>query len=158
MRIAIYPGSFDPITNGHLEIIERASKIFDKIIILIAINNEKKYFFTIEDRIKMIKESIKHLNNVCVDYYEGLTMHYAQKVNATALIRGLRVVSDFDYEWKLATANEYIDPNIEMVFFMAHKEVSFISSSMINELYSGNVDISKLVPNIVIEMYKKKAK
>lgn len=156
MKIGVYPGSFDPITNGHLDVIERASKIFDEVIVLIAINNEKKSFFNVEERIEMIKESTKHMKNVKVDSYNGLTMRYAKKVNAIALIRGLRVVSDFEYEWKLAAANEFIDNSIEMIFFMAKKETSFISSSSIKELYQNQVDISSLVPKSVIEMLKNK--
>ena len=156
MKIGVYPGSFDPITNGHLDVIERASKIFDEVIVLIAINNEKKSFFNVEERIEMIKESTKHMKNVKVDSYDGLTMRYAKKVNAIALIRGLRVVSDFEYEWKLAAANEFIDNSIEMIFFMAKKETSFISSSSIKELYENQVDISSLVPKSVIEMLKTK--
>ena len=156
MKIGVYPGSFDPITNGHLDVIERASKIFDEVIVLIAINNEKKSFFNVEERIEMIKESTKHMKNVKVDSYDGLTMRYAKKVNAIALIRGLRVVSDFEYEWKLAAANEFIDNSIEMIFFMAKKETSFISSSSIKELYQNQVDISSLVPKPVIEMLKTK--
>ena len=156
MKIGVYPGSFDPITNGHLDVIERASKIFDEVIVLIAINNEKKSFFSVEERIEMIKESTKHMKNVKVDSYDGLTMRYAKKVNAIALIRGLRVVSDFEYEWKLAAANEFIDNSIEMIFFMAKKETSFISSSSIKELYQNHVDISSLVPKSVIEMLKTK--
>ena len=156
MKIGVYPGSFDPITNGHLDVIERASKIFDEVIVLIAINNEKKSFFNVEERIEMIKESTKHMKNVKVDSYDGLTMRYAKKVNAIALIRGLRVVSDFEYEWKLAAANEFIDNSIEMIFFMAKKETSFISSSSIKELYQNQVDIRSLGPKSVIEMLKRK--
>ena len=156
MKIGVYPGSFDPITNGHLDVIERASKIFDEVIVLIAINNEKNSFFNVEERIEMIEESTKHMKNVKVDSYDGLTMRYAKKVNAIALIRGLRVVSDFEYEWKLAAANEFIDNSIEMIFFMAKKETSFISSSSIKELYQNQVDISSLVPKPVIEMLKTK--
>ena len=155
MKIGVYPGSFDPITNGHLDVIERASKIFDEVIVLIAINNEKKSFFNVEERIEMIKESTKHMKNVKVDSYDGLTMRYAKKVNAIALIRGLRVVSDFEYEWAYSAANEYIDKDIEMVFLMSHKELSFISSSAIDELYRSGVDISSLVPRVVLETYAK---
>ena len=102
----------------------------------------------------MAKEACKEYKNVTVDSYEGLTVDYANKVHAQALIRGLRVVSDFEYEWQLFSANEYIDPNIEMVFFMARKKTSFISSSTINEMYDNGVDITELVPPIVLETYK----
>lgn len=157
-RIAIYPGSFDPITNGHLDIINRASKLFDEVIILVAYNKEKKARFSAEDRVSMIKESISKFKNVSVDSYSGLTMEYAKNKGAIALIRGIRVVSDFEYEWQLAAANEYVDPNIEMVFLMSHQETTFISSSTIDELYFNGVDISPLVPKVVLEFYKKNNK
>ena len=156
MRIAIYPGSFDPITNGHLDIIKRAAKLFDKVICLVAINPSKSSRFTSEEKILMIKEATKDIKNVEVDSYEGLTVEYARKHNACALIRGLRVVSDFEYEWAYSAANEYIDKEIEMVFLMSHKELAFISSSTIDELYHSGVSIDKLVPKIVVEMYKKR--
>ena len=156
MKIAIYPGSFDPITNGHLDIIVRSSKIFDKVVVLVAVNKMKKSRFTDEEKQLMIKEATKNLTNVEVDSYEGLSVEYAKLKGACALIRGLRVVSDFEYEWSYAAANEYIDSSIEMVFFMAHKETSFISSSTINELYDEGVDISPLVPSIVLEVYSHK--
>ena len=158
MSIAIYPGSFDPITNGHLDLIFRASKLFDKIIILIAVNPNKVCRFSLESRIKMIKEATKDIKNVEVDSFDGLTITYAKEHGAKAIIRGLRVVSDFEYEWSYAAANEFIDKNIEMVFLMAHKELTFISSSTIDELYKSGVDISSLVPPIVIEEYKKISK
>ncbi|MGP1413865.1 MAG: pantetheine-phosphate adenylyltransferase [Bacillales bacterium] len=156
MKIAIYPGSFDPITNGHLDIIERASKIFDKVIVLVSINNEKHYLNSIEERVSMIEKAIEGINNVEVDSYLGLTASYFKEKNACAIIRGLRVVSDFEYEWQFASANEFIDPNIEIVFFMAHKMTSFISSSTINEMYLNGVDISSLVPKSVINHYNNK--
>ncbi len=159
MKVAVYPGSFDPITNGHLDIIKRALKIFDKVIVLVSINENKKYHFTNEEKIKMIKEALieEKLDNVEVDSYSGLTLDYCKKINANVLIRGLRIVSDFEYEWSLAAANEFIDSNIEMVFFMAHQKTSFISSSSINEMFNNGVDVSSLVPNAVVKMYKNKS-
>ncbi len=156
MKIAVYPGSFDPITIGHIDIINRATKIFDKVIVLVAINPNKKYRNPLEDRIAMIKEATKKHDNVFVDSYDGLTVNYAKKVGATALIRGLRVAGDFEYEWQLTSANEFIDPNIETVFFLAHKKTSFISSSTINEMYDNGVNISELVPQVVLQYYNKK--
>ena len=155
MKIAIYPGSFDPITNGHLDIIKRASKLFDKVIVLLAINPEKSCRFSKEDRLNMLCEVTKGMKNVEVDSYNGLTIEYARKHGASVLIRGLRVVSDFEYEWAYSAANEYIDKDIEMVFLMSHKELSFISSSAIDELYRSGVDISSLVPRVVLETYAK---
>ena len=155
MKIAIYPGSFDPITNGHLDIIKRASKLFDKVIVLLAINPDKSCRFNKEDRLNMLCEVTKGMKNVEVDSYNGLTIEYARKHGASVLIRGLRVVSDFEYEWAYSAANEYIDKDIEMVFLMSHKELSFISSSAIDELYRSGVDISSLVPRVVLETYAK---
>ena len=155
MNIAIYPGSFDPITNGHLDMIIRSSKLFDKVIVLIANNPNKVCRFSLTSRVRMIKEATKDISNVEVDSYDGLTVNYAKEHNAKAIIRGLRVVSDFEYEWSYAAANEFINKDIEMVFLMAHKERTFISSSTIDELYRSGVDISSLVPSIVIEEYKK---
>ncbi len=155
MKIAVYPGSFDPITIGHIDIIKRATKIFDKVIVLVAKNPNKKYRNSLENRILMIKEATKDIKNVEVDSDDGLTVNYAKKIGASALIRGLRVAGDFEYEWQLASANEFIDPNIEIVFFLAHKKTSFISSSTINEMYDNGVDISELVPKIVLDIYSK---
>ncbi len=153
-RIAIYPGSFDPITIGHIDIIKRASKLFDEVVVLLAVNPNKKCRFDVPTRLVMLKESLKEFNNVKVDFYSGLTMEYAKQIGACALIRGLRVVSDFEYEWSLSAANEFINKDIEMVFLMAHRELAFISSSTIDELYKSGVDISSLVPEIVNKKYK----
>lgn len=156
MKRAIYPGSFDPITNGHLDVLKRALKVFDEVIVLVAVNPEKKTKFSEQERIEMIKEATIGLNGVKVDSTSGLSVEYAKAHGATCLIRGLRAVSDFEYEFSLSASNEFIDSSIDMVFFMSHAETSFISSSSIDELYRKGVDISKLVPESVIKMYKKK--
>lgn len=154
MKVAIYPGSFDPITNGHLDVLNRATKIFDKVIILIAINPNKKSRFSIEDRIAMIKEATSDNPQVEVDAYDGLTVEYAKKHNARHLIRGLRAVTDFEYEFQLASANDYVDENIDTVFLMSKKEKSFINSSMIMDLHEAGVDVSNLVPPSVYKRLK----
>ena len=153
MKVAIYPGSFDPITNGHLEILKRALNIFDKVIILVAVNDSKKARFSPEDRVNMIKEAVND-PRVEVDSYQGLTVEYAEKHGAQHLIRGLRAVTDFEYEFSLASANDYIDDSIDTVFLMSKAEKSFINSSMIIELHKNGVDVSSLVPASVIKRLK----
>lgn len=154
MKKAIYPGSFDPITNGHLDILIRASKVFDEIIVLVANNPNKKFNFSPKERVEMIKEAAKDIKGVTVDYYDGLTVEYAKKVGATHLIRGLRAVSDFEYEFQLASANEFVNKDIDMVFFMSRGDKSFISSSSIMQMYRSGVDVSSLVPPSVIKKLK----
>ena len=153
MKIAVYPGSFDPITNGHLDILERALKIFDKVIVLVAVNPNKRSRFSPEERKQMIIEAINN-PNVEVDTFEGLTVEYAKSHGATHLIRGLRAITDFEYEFQLASANEFVDKSIDTVFLMSNKEKSFINSSMIMELYHSGVDVSELVPQSVVKRLK----
>lgn len=154
MKVAIYPGSFDPITNGHLDVLKRSLEVFDKVIVLVAVNPDKHSRFSPEERVAMIKEATQDLQNVEVDYSTGLTVEYAKKHNAKHLIRGLRAVTDFEYEFQLAVANEFADNEIDMVFFMSRSETSYITSSMIMELYKNGVDVSTLVPNSVIKRLK----
>ena len=154
MKRAIYPGSFDPITNGHLDILKRATEVFDEIIVLVAVNPNKHFSFTPEERVAMIEEATKEYKNVKVDFYDGLTVKYAKEHNAKHLIRGLRAVTDFEYEFQLASANEYVDESIDMVFFMARGDKTFISSSGVMELVNNGVDVSRLVPESVIKRLK----
>lgn len=154
MKKAIYPGSFDPITNGHLDILERACLVFDEVVVLVANNPDKKGHFSVKERIEMIKEATSHLPNVKVDSYQGLTVEYAKKTGAGHLIRGLRAVTDFEYEFQLAKANEYIDSSIDSVFFMTRNDTSFISSSYVMELSKNGVDVSSLVPVSVTKRLK----
>ncbi len=156
MKIAIYPGSFDPITNGHLDILKRALKVFDKVIVLVANNANKHSFFTTKERIEMIKSITKDMPNVQVDSTNGLVVEYAKQVGATALVRGLRAVTDFEYELQMATTNEFIDSSVDMIFFMTHLDNTFISSSTVKELFFQGIDISRLVPKEVIEFLEKK--
>lgn len=153
MKIGVYPGSFDPITNGHLDVLNRALKIFDKVIVLVAVNPSKKSRFSPEERKAMIEEAIDN-SKVEVDVYSGLTVEYAKRHGATHLIRGLRAVTDFEYEFQLASANDFIDSNIDTVFLMSKNDKSFINSSMIMELYEQGVDVSSLVPESVCKRLK----
>ena len=156
-RIAIYPGSFDPLTNGHLDVALRANQLFDEVIILVANNaNKKNYLFTIEEREEMIKETFKDYKTIKVDKTEGLVVDKAKELNANIIIRGLRAVTDFESEFALHEINEYLDPNIEMVYLMAKKEQTFVSSSNIKEIFFHGKDISKLVPLPVFKKLKEK--
>lgn len=151
MKIAVYPGSFDPITNGHLDVLIRSSKVFDKVVVLVAINPHKQGRFSIEERIEMIKSAVKDIKNVEVDSYEGLTVDYAKKIGAKHLIRGLRAVSDFEYEFQLNSANKFACSDIDMIFFMSSTNNSFINSSTIIEMSEAGIDVSSLVPSLVNE-------
>ena len=152
MKVAIYPGSFDPITNGHLDVLNRALKIFDKVIVLVAVNPKKKSRFSPEERVQMIKEAVD--GNVEVEAFAGLTVEYAKAHGATHLIRGLRAVTDFEYEFQLASANDFVDSNIDTVFLMSKNDKSFINSSMIMELHEAGVDVSALIPESVNKRLK----
>lgn len=149
MKIAIYPGSFDPITKGHIDVLESGAKIFDKVIIAVAKNSEKNGFLPVDDRIKLIKESTKHLPNVEVDSFDGLTIEYAHKKGAQVLLRGLRAVSDFEYEMKLSQTNSALAADIQTVFLITKPEYNFISSSQVREIHANKGDISKFVPKAV---------
>lgn len=146
MKTAIYPGSFDPITNGHLDVLKTSAGIFDKVIIAVAKNSEKNAFLTIDERIKLIKESTADIKNVEVDAFVGLTIEYARKKDAEILIRGLRAVSDFEYEMQLSQTNSALAPDIQTVFLITKPEYNFISSSTVREILQNNGDISKFVP------------
>jgi pantetheine-phosphate adenylyltransferase len=155
MKIAIYPGSFDPITKGHLDILKSASEIFDKVIIAVAHNGEKRGFLSVEERVNLIKQSIPHLENVEVDSFEGLTIDYAKKHGAEILIRGLRAVSDFEYEMQLSQTNSALCESIKTVFLTTKPEYNFISSSTIKEILNNGGDISKFVPKPVFDYLTK---
>lgn len=151
MKIAIYPGSFDPITKGHLDILRTATEIFDKVIIAVASNSEKHGFLSVDTRVELIKASVKDLPNVEVDFFEGLTINYAREKGATVLIRGLRAVSDFEYEMQLSQANSALAGEIKTVFLTTKPKYNFISSSTIKEIFLNGGDVSKFVPEPVYE-------
>ena len=156
MNIAIYPGSFDPITKGHLDILKTGAEIFDKVIIAVAHNSEKRGFLPIEDRVKLIKDSVVGMENVEVDSFAGLTIEYAKRKGAKVLIRGLRAVSDFEYELQLSQANSAMCEDIKTVFLTTKPKYNFISSSTIKEIYLNGGDISKFVPDPVYEYLMKR--
>lgn len=149
MTIAIYPGSFDPITKGHLDVLETGAEIFKKVIITVSNNMNKNSFLTVEERIQLIKDSTKHLQNIEIDSFDGLTVNYAKTKNATVLLRGLRAVSDFEYEMQLSQTNSALSEDIKTVFLITKPEYNFISSSTVKEILLNNGDISKFVPEPV---------
>ena len=154
MKVAVYPGSFDPITYGHLEVLKRALNIFDRVIVLVAVNDNKKSRFSVEERVAMIKEAVND-ERVTVDSYNGLTVEYARKIGAKFLIRGLRTITDFEYEIQLCQTNHVLAPEIDTVFVSTKPENNFISSSMVKELSNLKTDISKFVPKSVVEYLRK---
>ncbi len=149
MKTAICPGSFDPVTLGHLDIIERASQLFDQVIVLVMSNSSKKSAFTVEERIELLNKCISS-NNIVVDTYSGLLVDYAKQKGAAAIVKGLRAVSDFDYEFQQALINKSLYPRIETVFLTAKGENMFLSSSMVKEVCSLNGDISSYVPKAIV--------
>jgi len=156
LKTAIYPGSFDPITKGHLDVLETASKMFDKIIIAVLKNTQKKGLLPVEDRLELIRKSVSHLNNVEIDFFDGLTIDYARSKNATILIRGLRAVSDFEYEMQLSQTNNALANDITTVFLITKPEYNFISSGIVKEIAMMGRDVSKFVPACVVEYFKNK--
>jgi pantetheine-phosphate adenylyltransferase len=151
VKTAIYPGSFDPITKGHLDVLRTAAQIFDKVIIAIAENSQKNQFLPLDLRLKLIKESVAGLDNVEVDTFEGLTINYAKQKGAAVLIRGLRAVSDFEYEMQLSQTNSALSNEIKTVFLITKPEYNFISSSTVKEIVRNHGDISKFVPEPVFK-------
>ena len=150
--IAVYPGSFDPPTNGHIDIISRASNIFSKVIVAITHNYNKKHMFCLQDRIEMMKQSVIKMDNVEVQSFSGLLVDYLQKINSFYVIRGLRALSDFEYEFQMALMNRKLNSKIETIFLMPDQEYTFLSSSMIREIAALNGNFKKFVPAPV---YKK---
>ena len=154
--IAVCPGSFDPITYGHLDIIRRGAKVFDTVYVVVLNNSAKKPLFTADERIKLIEEVTKDIPNVKVDQFSGLLVDYAKSVNANAIIRGLRAVSDFEYEMQITSMNRVLNEDIETFFIMTNNQFSFLSSSIVKEVAKYNGKISELVPPIVEkELHKK---
>lgn len=157
-KIAIYPGTFDPITNGHIDLIRRSLKIFDEIIIAVALSQKKEPLFTVDERIELINESIKDLNGARVETFDNLLVDYTKSRNGIAIIRGLRAVSDFEYELQMALMNRRLDADIETVFMMPSEEYTFLSSTIIKEVASFGGDVKGLVPEAVEKALKENFK
>jgi pantetheine-phosphate adenylyltransferase len=155
-RVAVYPGSFDPITNGHLDIIHRALEFVDELIIAILINSEKKALFTVEERMKMIRNVTPGNGRIEIDQFDGLLVEYARKKKAQMIIRGLRAVSDFDYEFQMALMNRRLEPRIETVFLLPAEQYSYVSSRLVKEICSLGGSLRGLVPEEVENNMKKK--
>lgn len=156
MTIAIYPGAFDPITNGHLDIAARAAKLFDKVIIGVFDTPDKRISFSTEERVELVKKSINSLPNVSVTSYKGLTVDFANEVGAKAIVRGLRIVADFEREFTMAVMNKKLAPDLELVCLMANLQYQFLSSTLLKEVADLGGDIDSLVPKHVVSALMKK--
>ncbi|HRI47175.1 MAG TPA: pantetheine-phosphate adenylyltransferase [Ignavibacteriaceae bacterium] len=156
IKLALYPGTFDPVTNGHIDIIQRASELFDKIVVTVARNLSKTPLFTTEERVFLLKESLKNFNNVTVDSFDGLVVDHAHSVNACAIIRGLRAVSDFEYEFQMALMNRKLAADISTVFLMPNEKYTYLNSSIVRNLSQFGSDVSEFVPNVVQDALIKK--
>ena len=158
MKIAIYPGSFDPITKGHLNIIKRAAQTFDRLIVCLLVNGAKKPMFSTEERVAMIRDVTKDLPNVVVDCSDKLLVEYASEVGASVIIKGLRAVSDFDHEFQMAIFNHKLNPNVDTMFLMAEHQYMYLSSSAVKELGRYDADLSDFLPESIIPQFRKRMK
>ncbi len=159
MRTAIYPGSFDPLTNGHLDIIKRSAKIFDEVVVAVSVNSKKNPLFTLEERVAMISEVVSELPNVRADVVDGLLVDYVAKFENGVIVKGLRALSDFEYEFQMALLNRDISDKIETMFLMTNVKYAFLSSSIVKEIDYYGVDIEKYAPPVIVKaMQAKKGK
>lgn len=155
-RIAVYPGSFDPITNGHLDLIERAAQLFDHLVVAVSVNSGKKPLFTLDERVEMLQKILVDYDNVSIDSFEGLTVNYTAERGAQAIIRGLRAISDFENEFQMALTNKKLKGNVETVFLMSQAQWSFLSSSVVKEVASYGGCVVDFVPPLVQSKLKEK--
>lgn len=151
MRVGIYPGSFDPVTKGHVDIIKRASSLVDKLYVAVIRNSEKKPLFTTEERVDMLRRVTSEITNVDVESFEGLTVDYAADKNANVIFRGLRAVTDFEYELQLAQTNQKLRPKVDTIFLITNVEYAYLSSSIVREIASYNGDITDFVPECLVD-------
>jgi len=156
LKIAICPGTFDPITNGHIDIIKRATSIFEKVIVAVAVNPSKDTLFSYKERVFMVKEAVKAIKGVSVEGFSGLVVDYARKKGAKVIIRGLRMISDFEYEFQMALTNRNLVPEVETIFLMPHPEYSYVSSRLIKEATSLGANLDKFLPPLVLGRLIKK--
>ena len=156
MRKVLYPGSFDPVTYGHIDIIERARDLFDSVIVTVAVNPTKTPLFTVDERVHFIKESVKEFSNIHVDSFAGLVVDHAKSVGASGIIRGLRAISDFEFEFQMALMNRKLAKDIATIFLMPHEKYTYLNSTIIRNLASLKGDITDFVPPVVQEALKKK--
>lgn len=158
MKRAVYPGSFDPVTNGHLDIIERASRVFDEVIVVVLVNPNKNGLFDIDERVQLIKKVTTHLSNVKVESFSGLLIDFMNERDSKVIVKGLRAVSDFEYEFQMSLMNSKLDPDIETVFMMTSAQNSFLSSSAVKQVAVFGGCIKDLVPDSIINDIFKKIK
>lgn len=156
MKKALYPGSFDPITNGHIDVIERISKLFDQVVVAVLNNHDKQEFLPLEDRLKLIKESTSNIKNVTIESFTGLTVNYAKAKGANVIVRGLRAPSDFEYELEMSQINYFLSNGLETIFIMTNPKYSFIRSSRVKEVASLGGDVRELVPKAVFNYMSNK--
>ena len=154
-RIAVYPGSFDPVTNGHLDVIRRAAGIFDKVIVGVGRNVGKAPLFTTEERVSLIQVAVSELQNVEVQSFDGMLVAFAKQHGASVLVKGLRAISDFEYEFQMALANRHLDPSVDTMFLMTSAEYQFLSSSIVKEMVRVGGDCSPLVPAVVMDALRR---
>jgi pantetheine-phosphate adenylyltransferase len=156
MKTVIYPGTFDPVTNGHIDVIKRAIDLFDKVVITVARNPVKTTMFTVEERLIMLRESLKQFPSVSIDSFEGLIVDHAKEVGAIGIIRGLRAISDFEYEFQMALMNRKLDEDLRTIFLMPHEKYTYLNSTIIRNLSQFNSDVSEFVPKVVIKFLAEK--
>ncbi len=156
MRRAIYPGSFDPVTNGHLDVIERARKLFDEVIVAVAVNDQKQPMFPLEERLELLRQTLGPRQHIRIAPLDGLLVDFAMKEEATAIVRGLRAVSDFEFEFQMALMNRKLEARVETIFLMPKEEYTYLSSRIVKEIARLGGDIAKFVPPLVVEAFARR--